>query len=92
MHQLNRKMKNLKENTIIKAGEHLVSIGIQKHFVAIISPNTNKFIKLAKSKTNKRLRKAKREFAIWLNSNDTFTFERFDTDQTLRLIEILKGK
>ena len=85
-------MRTLQENTIIKAGNHLVSIGIEKHFIAIISPITTKFVKLVKSKTNKRLRKAKQEFKIWLNSNDTFTFERFDTDQTLRLIDILKGK
>ena len=80
------------ENTIIKAGNHLISIGRQAQFVAIISPSTHKFVELLKSKTNKRLQKAKREFKAFLNSDDTFTFEHFSNEQTKRLIEILKGK
>ena len=85
-------MEALKENTTIKAGNHLISIGRTAQFVAILSPTTFQFVELAKSKTNKRLRKAKREFKAFLNSGDTFTFEHFSNKQTLRLIEILKGK
>ena len=85
-------MEAIKENTTIKAGNHLISIGRTAQFVAILSPTTFQFVELAKSKTNKRLRKAKREFKAFLNSGDTFTFEHFSNEQTLRLIEILKGK
>jgi len=80
------------KNTIIKAGNHLISIGREAQFVAILSPSTRKFVELAKSKTNERLRKAKREFKAFLNSGDTFTFEHFSQEQTMRLIDILKGK
>jgi len=79
------------QNTIIKAGNHLISIGREGQFVAILSPSTHKFVELFRSKTNKRLQKAKREFKAFLNSSDTFTFEHFSQDQTTRLIEILKG-
>jgi len=85
-------MEAIKENTVLKAGSHLISIGREKQFVAILSPSTHKFVELAKSKTNKRLRKAKREFKAFLNSGDTFTFEHFSEEQAMRLIDILKGK
>lgn len=91
-------METIKENTMIKAGNHLISIGRTSqffenlHFVAILSPTTFEFVELAKSKTNKRLRKAKREFKAFLNNNNKFTFQYFSKEQTIRLIEILKGK
>lgn len=91
-------MEAIKENTTIKAGNHLISIGRTSqffenlHFVAILSPTTFQFVELAKSKTNKRLRKAKREFKAFLNNDNKFIFENFSNEKTMRLIEILKGK
>ena len=64
----------LTPNTIIKAGNHIVSIGIEIHFVAIISPITNDFVKLKRVKTNKKLAKVKREFKSWLSCSDSFCF------------------
>lgn len=85
-------MEKIQANTLIKAGNHLISIGRDTKFVAILSPSTHKFVELSKSKTNKSLAKAKREFKAFLNSGDEFTFEHFSNEQTMRLIEILQGK
>jgi len=82
----------IKENTTIKVGNFIISIGIQTHFVAIISPFTNEFIQLKRIKTNKRLRKVKRKLGLWLNSKETFTFERMRKENILLLISILKSK
>jgi len=80
----------IKPNTVVKAGNHLVSIGIETHLVAIISPNTHKFVELKRTKTNKKLAKIKRELKSWLSCSETFCFERLSELQTLRLIENLK--
>ena len=37
-------------NTVITAGNHLVSIGRETHFVAIFSPFTNKFVEQKRAK------------------------------------------
>lgn len=75
----------------ILIGNIIVSIGIETHFVALVSPFTNKFISLDRSKTNHHLKRVKRHLKAWLNSNDTFTFERMTPDLTKQLINILKG-
>ena len=80
----------LTRNTTVKAGNHLVSIGRETHQVAILSPQTHKFVELNKTKTNKRLAKVKRELKSWLSCEETFCFERLSETQTLRLIEVLK--
>lgn len=80
----------LTPNTQIKAGNHIVSIGRETHFVAIISPQTGEFVELKRTRTNKRLRKIKREMKSWLNCSETFCFERLGEDQTIKLINILK--
>jgi hypothetical protein len=64
----------LTPNTILKAGNHIVSIGIEAHFVAILSPTTHKFVELKNTKTNKKLAKVKREFKSWLSCSETFCF------------------
>ena len=69
------------KNTVLKAGNHLVSIGKESHFVAILSPNTNKFVEL---------KRVKRKFKFWLSCSETFCFERLSEAQTLKLIQILK--
>ena len=82
-----------KPNTLIKAGNHLVSIGRESHFVAILSPFTLKFVKQDKAKTNKQLRKVKRSnLKTWLNCENDFCFERMDSALTNQLITILKSK
>jgi len=77
-------------NTTVRAGNHLVSIGREIHQVAILSPNTHRFVRLNKTKTNKKLLKVKKELKSWLSCEETFCFERLSETQTLRLIEILK--
>ena len=80
----------LTPNTILKAGNHIVSIGREAHFVAILSPSTHKFVELKNTKTNKKLAKVKREFKSWLSCSETFCFERLSEAQALKLINILK--
>ena len=82
----------IEKNTTIKAGNFIVSIGTEKHFVAIISPHTLEFVNQIRTKTNKRLRKVKRKLGLWLNAKDTFTYERISESDTLELINILKSK
>jgi len=80
----------LTPNTQIKAGNHIVSIGRETHFVAIISPQTGEFVELKRAKTNKRLRKVKREIKSFLSCSETFCFERLSEEQTIKLINTLK--
>lgn len=81
-----------KPNTVIKAGNHLVSIGRETSLVAILSPNTHEFTKLSRAKTNKQLRKVKRNFKTWLNCDNSFSFEFMTNELTNELITILKTK
>tara|TARA_R110000803_G_scaffold128127_1_gene195519 strand:- start:390 stop:638 length:249 start_codon:yes stop_codon:yes gene_type:complete len=80
----------LTPNTTLKAGNHIVSIGRETHFVAILSPSTHNFVELKKAKTNKRLAKVKRELKSWLSCDETFCFERLSEAQTIKLINTLK--
>lgn len=80
----------LTPNTTLKAGNHIVSIGIETHFVAILSPNTHDFVELKKVKTNKKLAKIKKEFKSWLSCSESFCFERLSEAQTIKLIKTLK--
>lgn len=83
---------NLTKNTTLRAGNHIVSIGRDGHQLAIISINTGEFVELKRTKTNKRLRKIKREFKLFLVSKEQFFFERMSNEQQLRVIEILRSK
>ena len=83
---------NLTKNTLHAAGNHIVSIGCDGHQLAISSINTGEFVDLKRTKTNKRLRKIKREFKLFLVSEEQFFFERMSNENKLRLIQILKGK
>ena len=80
----------LKANTILKAGNHIVSIGRETHFIAILSPTTNEFVELKRAKTNIKLAKVKREFKSWLSCSETFCFERLSESQALNIIQTLK--
>ena len=80
----------LTPNTTLKAGNHIVSIGREAHFVAILSPSTHKFVELKNTKTNNKLAKIKREFKSWLSCSETFCFERMSEAQALKLINTLK--
>ena len=82
----------LEKNTIHKVGNFLVSIGRDGHQVAIMSVNTGEWVELKRTKTNKRLSKIKREFRLFLTSNEEFFFERMSNEQQVRVIDILKGK
>jgi hypothetical protein len=82
----------LESNTLHKAGNHVVSIGRDGHQLAIQSLNTGDWVDLKRTKTNKRLRKIKREFKLWLCCDKQFFFERMSKEQQFRVIDILKGK
>lgn len=84
--------EQLKPLTMHKAGNHLVSIGRDGHQLAIESFFTGEWVELKRTKTNKRLRKVKREFKHWLVCEKQFFFERLDKGQMERVIDILKGK
>ena len=88
--QLNIKIMKLTANTILKAGNHIVSIGREIHFVAILSPSTHEFVELKRTKTNKKLAKVKRELKSWLSCSETFCFERLSEPQIIKLINTLK--
>ena len=83
---------NLTINTTHRAGNHMVSIGRDGHQLAILSLNTGDFVELKRTKTNKLLRKVKREFKLFLVSEEQFFFERMREEDMERVIEILKGK
>jgi len=85
-------LKTHKTNTLVRAGNHLVSIGRETSFVAILSPNTNDFVELSRAKTNKQLRKVKRKFKTWLNCDNSFSFEFMTNELTNELISTLKNK
>ncbi len=85
-------METIKPNTLIQIGNIILSIGRETHFVALISPWTNEFIKQDKTKSNRILKKVKRNLKTWLNCDETFTFEHMTPDTTNQLIDILKGK
>lgn len=80
----------LTPNTTLKAGNHIVSIGREAHFVAILSPSTHDFVELNRTKTNKKLAKVKRELKSWLSCSEKFCFERLSEAQTIKLINTLK--
>lgn len=82
----------LENNTLHKAGNHIVSIGRDGHQLAIQSLNTGEWVDLKRTKTNKRLSKIKREFKSWLSCDKQFFFERMSKEQQVRVIDILKGK
>tara|TARA_R100000426_G_C4818290_1_gene109384 strand:- start:1264 stop:1524 length:261 start_codon:yes stop_codon:yes gene_type:complete len=85
------KTLQLQKGTTIKTGNHLISIGtFSTSEIAIISPFTHDFIKLEKTKTNKKLKKAKRLFKSHLCSETDFCFRHFTDDMTRKLIDILK--
>lgn len=81
-----------KKNTLVQAGNHHLSIGRDGHQVAICSNATGDFVELKRTKTNKRLRKIKRKFGLWLTDSDRFFFERMSQENTLEMLNILKGK
>lgn len=82
----------LQANQSMKIGNIILSIGRETQWVALFSPNTNEFIKLNKSKTNRILRKVKKNLRVWLNCDETFNFGHMTPDTTNQLIDILKGK
>ena len=85
-------MTNFKKGTLISAGNHLISIGtFNTSEIAILSPFTMEFTKLERTKTNKRLKKAKKIFKSFIACDTTFCFRHFTDDMTNELISILKG-
>ena len=83
--------KEITPNTVIKAGNHLVSIGHVTHMVAIMSPNTHEFVKQKRITTNSKLRKVARKFNNNLNCGEDFCFEFMSEEKTIELIKILKS-
>lgn len=79
-------------NTLHRAGNHVVSIGIDGHQLAIMSAHTGDWVGLERAKTNKRLRKVKRVFKSNLCCWFDFFFEHMTQEDILKVINILKGK
>lgn len=82
-----------KKGQLIDCKNFEVSIGIyDPKEVAIFSKKTGDFVKINKSnlKRSKKLRKIKRVFKYWLNSNNTFTFSFMNDLRTQQLINELK--
>tara|TARA_R110000787_G_scaffold278198_1_gene387834 strand:- start:31 stop:309 length:279 start_codon:yes stop_codon:yes gene_type:complete len=92
-------MLNLKTNKMknqdfelgqeISVGNFIVSIGaFNKRDVAIFSKSTGKFCEFKHA--GNKLKKVKRVFKTWLNSNETFTFSFMTKNITEELIKNLK--
>jgi len=84
-------MKNLKlkKGQQINAGNFIISIGaFDIREVAIISKSSGDFVKIAN--TGVKLKKVKRKFRTWLNSDTTFTFSFMTEERIIELIELLK--
>ena len=82
---------DLKKGMLINAGNFQVSIGTFKITdVAIISKSTGKFVEFKNIVKGSKLSKVKRKFKLWLNSNETFTFEFMQPETTIELIKFLK--
>jgi len=84
---------DLKKGMLINAGNFQVSIGTHDITdVAIISKSSGKFVEFKNIQKGGKLSKVKRKFKLWLNSNETFTFERMQPETTIELINFLKKK
>lgn len=82
----------INKNSLINAGNFLVSIGTHKiTHIAIISKHTGEFVKIKDIKRGGKLSKVKRKFKTWLNSDETFTFEFMEPEITKELIKFLKS-
>ena len=77
----------------ISAGNFIVSIGsFTTTEVAIFSKSSGKFVELKMTKRSKKLKKIKRKFKTWLNSESTFTFSHFTPEKVGELVTELKSK
>jgi hypothetical protein len=79
----------MEKGTKVLIGNFILSISkFNNSEVALLSKHTGEFVKLERAKTNKILRKVKRNFKH-LTCNKTFCFWCSDHN---KLINILKGK
>lgn len=84
-------MIEIKKNQQINAGNFLVSIGTYNETdVAIYSKSSGEFVKFKSINKSKKLKKIKRVFKAWLNSDETFTFQFMPENITIDLIKILR--
>jgi hypothetical protein len=84
-------MNNFKKGQQISVGNFIVSIGsFDISDVAIISKSSGNFVLLKQTKISPKLKRVKRLFKSWLNSDSTFTFQFMDQDQVVQIINILK--
>ena len=83
--------KDIHRAMLIPAGNYRVSIGTyDKTNVAIISNHTGTFCKIANA--GRQLKRVKKYFKTYLNSEETFTFSFMQPETTLSLINLLKNK
>jgi len=87
-----RSKKGMVGNTLHSAGNHIVSIGIDGHQLAIMSARTGDWVSLQRAKTNKRLKKVKRIFKSNICCWNDFFFEHMLQEDIERVINILRGK
>lgn len=84
----------IKKATLINAGNYQVSVGTYSTGeIAIISKSSGEFVRLEHlPKKGGVLRKIKRKFKIYLNSEETLTFSHLPESMTLEMIKMLKKK
>jgi len=83
------KTKDFEKGQEITVGNFIVSIGsFNEKEVAIFSKSTGKFCEFKHA--GKKLKKVKKIFKTWLNSNEIFTFSFMTKDITEELIKALK--
>ncbi len=86
-----KKEINIVKGNQINAGNYIVSIGTYNiEDVAIISKITGNIVLLKDA--GKKLKKIKQKWNIWLNSENTLTFQNMPSEFTKDLIKELRRK
>lgn len=83
------KALEIKTNTKIRTKGFDISIGAEKHQIALFSQSTDEFTPFTSIKKGGRLAKIKRKFRIHLTSTTHFVFEGMSEQDTLELIKML---
>jgi hypothetical protein len=83
------KALEIKTGTRIRTKGFDISIGIEKHQIALFSQSTDEFTPFTSIKKGGRLAKIKRKFRIHLASTTHFVFEGMSEQDTLELIKML---
>lgn len=83
------KQIELKPNTTIRCKGFDISIGREKHQIALISQSTGEFTPFKAIKKGGRLEKIRRKFRMHLSSSESFFWEFMTESDTRALIKML---